>query len=88
MDKLVQEKKDREAEVPVTFIPVVTIIVPSTLAESLAPTVPMATTLLETSSTTSTTQSSTTTTQHTDEASKLVKAMQDMSIQTNEINRL
>lgn len=88
MDNLVQEKKDRATEVLVTVIPVVTIVVPSTLAESLAPIVPMATTLPVTSSTTSTMESSTTIAQHIDEASKLVKAMQDMSIQTKNINRL
>ena len=66
----------------------VTTVVPSTLAEELAPKVPLATTVPVTSSTTSITEFSTTTAQHSDDASKLVKEMQDMSIQTNEINRL
>lgn len=88
MDKLVQEKEASKEAVPVTVIPVVNTVVPSTLVESLAPTVPMATTLLVTSATTSTTKSSTTAVQPTDEASKLIKSMQDMYIQTNEINRL
>ena len=83
MDELVQEKKDKEEEIPVTMIHVVTTAIPSTLVESLAPRVPMATTLPVTSLTTSTT-----TAQHSNEASKLVKAMQDMSIQSNEIKRL
>ena len=48
----------------------------------------MAIAVPDTSSTTSTIESSGTIAQQSDEASKLVKAMQDMSIQTNEINRL
>ena len=75
MDKLVQDKKDKEEEISVTMILVVTIVVPYTLAESLAPTVPMATTLPVNSSTTSSIESSTKTTQHTDEARKFIKAM-------------
>ena len=56
MDKLVQEKESNKAqEVLATMIPVVTTVVPSTLAESMAPNVPMATTVPVTSSTTSTT---------------------------------
>lgn len=80
MDKLVLEKKARSKEVIFTVIPVVTTAMPSTLVESLSPTVPMDTTLPVTSTTTSTTYSSTSTTQPTDEASKLVKTMQEMSI--------
>jgi len=57
------------------------------LAASLAPTTPLATTLPTASATTSAT-GSTATTHPSDEASKLVKAMEYMSIQTIEINRL
>lgn len=66
----------------------VTIVVPSTLVEELAPKEPLATAVPVTSSTTSPTKSSTTTAKHFDEASKLVKTMEEMSLQTNEINRL
>ena len=56
MDKLVQDKEANKAEeVPAIVIPIVTIVVPYTLAESLAHNVPMATTLPVTSSTTSAT---------------------------------
>ena len=48
----------------------------------------MATTLPVTSPTTSATKSSTTEVQPTDEESKIIKEMQDKSIQTNEINIL
>ena len=60
----------------------------STLAEELAPKVALATAVPVTSSTTSATESSTTAAHPTDEANKLVKAMEEMSLQTNEINRL
>ena len=52
MDKLVQEKRASSEADPVTVIPIVTTIVPSTLAESLAPSVPLATTIHVTSATT------------------------------------
>ena len=54
----------------------------------MAPKVPLATIVPVTSSTTSATEPSTSTVQLTDEASKLFKAMEEMSLQTNEINRL
>ena len=89
MDKLVQEKEVSKAqEIPTTIIPMVTTVVSSTLVEELAPKVPLATTVHVTSSTTSATESSTSTVQQSDEARKLIKEMEDMSIQTNEINRL
>ena len=66
----------------------VTTVVPSTLVEYLAPKVPLATVVPVTSSTTTATESSSTTTNPTDEANKLVKAMEDMSLWTSEINRL
>ena len=88
MDKLVQEKETPKIpEIP-TVIPVITTVVPPTLAENLAPKEPLATAVPVTSSTTSTTESSTTTVHHTNEVSQLVKAMEEMSLKTNEINRL
>ena len=45
MDKLVRKKKASLELIPVTAIPIVTITVPSTLADALAPSVPVATTL-------------------------------------------
>lgn len=69
--------------VTLTVIPAVTTIAPS------ASSAPLPTTLtVATSATTSKTDSTTTTAHPNDEAGKLIKAMQDMSIQTNEINRL
>ena len=66
----------------------VTTTVPSTLAEELAPKVSLAIVVTVTSSTTSTTESSTSVVQQSYEAKKLIKAMEYMSIQNNEINRL
>ena len=61
---------------------------PSTLGENLAPKEPLATAVPVTSSTTLVIESSTTVLPHTDESSKLVNAMEEMSLKTNEINRL
>ena len=88
MDKLVHEKEIKKARKTPAVIPIVTTVVPSTLAEELAPKVPLAIAVQVTSSTTLAIESSTTTTQHYYEASKLVKAMEEMSLQTNEINKL
>lgn len=88
MDKLVQEKETtKEKNVPPTIFLVVTTTVPSTLAEELAPKVPLAIVVPVTSSTTSATESSSTTFEKSDEARKLINAMEDMSIQIKEINR-
>ena len=73
--------------IPVTTIPTVTIQVPSTSASPVSTTVAVVTSI-STSTTTSTTDSTTATSHPSDEAGKLIKDMQDMSIQTNEINRL
>ena len=54
----------------------------------MAPKEPLATTVPVTSSTTSATESSRTTSHPTDESRKLVKAMEEMSLKTSEINRL
>ena len=88
MDKLVQQSETTKAQEIPTVIPMVTTVVPSTLVEELAPKVPLATTVPVTSSTTSATDSSTTATQHSDEASKLVKSMEEMTLKTNEISKL
>ena len=84
MDKLVQEKKASMEAVTITTILTVTTTISSTLAVSAATTVPVATIL----PTTLVTESSTATAHPSDEAGTLIKYTQDMSIQTNEINRL
>ena len=84
LDSLIQLKKDSLENAPTTIIPTATTVVPSTLAESLAPIPLMATTLPASTSATG----STTSAQPGDEASRLVKAMKDMSIQTTEMNKL
>ena len=68
------EKKQQKHQ---KFIQLSLTVVPSTLAEDLAPKVPLATAVPMTSSTTSTTESSTTAAQPTDEVSKLGKAMEE-----------
>jgi len=82
MDKLVQEKNFSMEAIIVTTIPIVTTAVPSTSA------IPFDTTLPTTLETTLVTESFIAVAHPSDEASKLIKAMHDMSIQTNEINRL
>jgi len=74
LDNLIQLKQASLETAPATIIPTVTTIIPSTLATSLAPTAPLATTLSVA------TNSKTTTAHLGDEVSKLVKAMEDMSI--------
>lgn len=87
MDSLIKLKQDSLDDAPATVIPTVTIVVPSTLETSLAPIAPMATTLPTSIPTTSAT-GSTATGSTGDEANRLVKAMEEMSIQTTEMNRL
>lgn len=53
LDNLIQLKQASLETAPATVIPTVTIVVPSTLAASLAPTTPMATTLLAPTTSTS-----------------------------------
>ena len=60
MDKLVHERETAKAQEVSTVIPMGTTVVPSTLAEELAPKVPLARAVPVTSSTTSATKSSTT----------------------------
>lgn len=87
-DSLIQLKHARLETTTANIIPTVTTTIPSTLVASLVPTAPLATTLPTAISSTSVIGSTTTVAQPSDEASKLVKAMEDMSIQTIEINRL
>lgn len=61
---------------PITVIPIVTTVVPSTLATSLSPTTPMATTLPTTTSAIGSIATGSTR----DEANMLVKEMEEMSI--------
>lgn len=82
LNSLIQVKQASMETTPTNVIPTVTTAVPSTLAASLPPTTPMATTLPASTMSTSATGSTG------DEASKLVKAMEDMSIQTTEMNKL
>ena len=72
----------------VIAIPTVTTIVPSSLVVLVAIAAPIATMFPTASTTTSTIGSTTIVVHPSDEASKLIKAMEDMSIQTNEINGL
>ena len=69
-------------------IPVTTTAVASTLGEKLAPKEPLETVVPVISTTTSTIGSSTTQVQEIDEAGQIVKAMEEMSLKTNEINSL
>jgi len=84
LDSLIQLKQASIDNPPATVIPIVTTIVPSTLAASLAATAPMAIALLATTSATRSIAMASTS----DEANMLVKIMEEMSIQTNEMNRL
>jgi len=65
----------------------VTTVVPSTLAKKLAPTVTLATALPATTPSTSAT-GSTTTDSTSEEANKLAKAREEMSLKANEIRKL
>lgn len=76
MDKLVQEKQASREEVPITTIPI------GATTATTSTSVPTAT-----SSTTATT-SAKSTAHPTNEANKLIQAMEDMSIQTTHINKL
>jgi len=78
-DNLMQSKQSEMASTPQTVIPTVSIVVPSTLASSLAPTLPSVTTFLVTSTSTGI-GTSTNTEIPTEEIAKLIKAMEEMSI--------
>jgi len=79
LDNVIQLKQVSLETATTTIIRTITTTVPSTLAVSLAPTSALATTLPDERESTSATSSTTATTQPSDEASKLVKAMEDMS---------
>lgn len=82
LNNLIQLKQTYIGTSSVNVIPTATIFVPSTLAASLAPTMPMATT--QPVSTKSTLVVGTLG----EEVERLVKAMEEMSIQTIEMNKL
>lgn len=87
LDSLIQVKQAILETAPATVIPTVTTTLPSTLVASLAPTALMATTLPSSTPSPLATRS-TAIGSRSDEASKLVKAMEDMSFQTTEMNKL
>lgn len=82
LDSLIKLKQTDIGTTSVNVIPIVTTVVPSTLATSLAPIAPMA--IAQPISTKSTSVTGTSS----DEASKLVKDMEEMSIWTTEMNNL
>jgi len=82
LDNLIQLKHTDLGTTSVNAIPAITTVVPSTLVASLAPIAPMATTLLVSTTSTSSTGTSG------EEAGKLVKAMEEMSIQTTYMDKL
>jgi len=88
LDCVIQLKQASFEPTTTTVIPTVTTIVPSTLAASLPPIAPLAIALTAATASTSIEGSTTTAAQPSDEARKLVKAMENMSIRTTEINKL
>ena len=87
MENLIQSKQSEMATSPQTVIPIVSIAVPSTLAASLAPTIPTVT-ALPVASTTSVIGTSISTGIKTKKEDELVKAMEQMSIQAVELKKL
>ena len=81
LDNLIQSKQSEFSTTPRTVIPTVSLAVPSTLATSLARTIPLATTLPVTGTSTSTGTS-------TEKTTELVKAMEEMTIQATELKKL
>ena len=84
---MIQSKQSELATAPQTIIPRVTTVVPSTLAAALAPMLPPAT-ALPVIGTTSSTGISISTETTTEKTTKLIKAMEEMSIQANELKKL
>ena len=80
--------KETDASTIPTVIPIITAVIPSTLGENLAPKEPLATAVSVQSATTSQTKSSTSQVQQTNDAGKIVKAIEEMTLKTNEINSL
>jgi len=83
LDALIQLKKGEVGTTSKTVIPTVTTEVPSTLVATLAPKTTIGTTFPITTTTYTTIVGTTI-----DEAAKLFHAMEEISIQTNEINKL
>lgn len=82
LDTLIQSKQSDLATTSRTVIPTVSTVVPSTLEASLAPIAPPATTLPVTTEPTAAIGTPA------NKLAKLVKAMEDMSIQATELKRL
>jgi len=81
LDTLIQLKQSDIATTSLNVIPTISTVVPSTLAASLAPTSPMATTKQVSAQSTSAAGTS-------NEVAKLVRAMEEMSIQATDMNKL
>jgi len=80
LDALIQLKQSEVGTTLATVIPTVTTIVPSTLASTLAPKNPIGTTLPITTAASTLATSTTTAGTTTNEPTKLVHAMEEMSI--------
>jgi len=88
LDALIQLKQGEVGTTPANVIPIMTTVVPSTLVATSAPKTPLVTTFPITIAASTSTTSTTAIGTATDEVAKLVHAIEEMSIQTNEINRL
>ena len=91
LDILMKEKetvKETDASTIPIVIPIIIVDIPSTLGENLAPKEPLEIAVSVQSATTSNIESSTSQVQHTNDAGKIVKAMEEMTLKTNEINSL
>lgn len=88
LDALIQLKQGEVDTTPTTIIPTVTTAVPSTLATKLPPKTPIGIILPITTATSTLVTSTTAIGTTIDEAAKLAHAMEEISIQTNEINKL
>jgi len=82
LDTLIQLKQEDVATSSTNVIPTVSIAVPSTLAASLAPTIPLATTLPATTEYTPATGTSG------EKVAELVKAMEEMTIQATKMKNI
>lgn len=87
LESLIQLKQASVDDALSTVIPTMTTVLPSTLVASLAPTAPMTTTL-PTSTPTKSATGFTAIGSTSDIANKLVKAMEEMSLHTTEMNTL
>ena len=87
MKEIENLKKTQQFSIPIVF-PTVSRVVPSTLAEHLAPKGVLATAVSITSKDISTTSSSTSQVNTTGETTAIIKSMEDMSIKVREIINL